>query len=304
MQLNNWTYGVEHELANWDCNECLPSGCSRTPDYTIVNSNGIAAPPNPKVYGYGGEIITPPSASIYTQVQYLDLIKEWFPKAAVNYRSNLHIHIRVPGLKDDLKLLKKLQYYIHQWMPKLLPQIEPIPIGLTPAQKKRERRRKISHHTLLTNTRLLKQLAATTTKEFFENEVPRSKVGKPMWHAQPRLCGNLRQMLQTDTVEFRHFPGTLDGVLLHDSFIWCEHFLRAALQGVDPPDPAEYKFPKFPKFNEEQEIKYQATAAHNGLPQKEIAANIKLILKGEFSGSEAEASATALASGLSRKHMP
>ena len=65
-----WTYGCEHELADWDCNGELPTGFSRTHDHTIVNSNGIAASPNPKHYPIGGEIITPPSNTPKLQVNY------------------------------------------------------------------------------------------------------------------------------------------------------------------------------------------------------------------------------------------
>src|SRR5690606_23961726 len=90
---------------------------------------------------------------------------------------------------------------------------------------KRWKRRRVSHQTLLTPHRVTQQLTATTPEEFFELEVPASNSGKPLWHAQPRVCVNLRQLLQTDTIEFRHFAGTLNLEVLEDCFNWCQKFL-------------------------------------------------------------------------------
>lgn len=297
---NNWTYGAEHELSDWDTQNPLPMKCYRTPDYTIVNSNGIAAQPNPKVYRYGGEINTPPTGDISGQVGILEgILNEC--DVAINHRSNLHVHVRVPGLKENLKLLKQVQSYIHNNLPKLLPHIEPIPKGVTLAERKREKRRKVSHHTFLTPQRLAKQLEAKTAQEFFEREVPLSKSGQVMWHAQPRCCINLRQLLQTDTIEFRHFPGTLDPDKLQTCLDFCKEFLYYAINdftgvGFVSKFPAK-GFPTFPKFNLELEVGYQATASNNGIKQDEIKRNISLIESGKFNNSETYQTAIRKANG-------
>ena len=301
---SRWTYGAEHELTDWDTQVLLPQGFGRSPDYTIANSNGIAAQPNPSVYRYGGEINTPPSDSPEGQTTFLEQILETHPNAGVNYRSNLHIHIRVPGLKESLTELKRLQKYIHAELPKYINQLEPIPKGITPAERKREKRRKVSHHTFLTTKRLQHQLTAETVQDFFEREVPRSKAGKIMWHAQPRLAVGLRQLLQTDTIEFRHFPGTIDARELEVAIQWCRDFLVAAFRG-EPLGNVWERFRaaallKFPTFSEELEIGYQATASHNGLPLSQVRSNIQAILKGEFYGSEEYRKAVERARGLSR----
>ena len=306
-RVDQWTFGAEHELADWDCREGLPEFFARSSDYTIVNSNGVAAQPNPKVYPYGGEINTPPTTTPQGQVNCLEMILERHPQCTVNHRSNLHIHVRVPGLKDNLSLLKQLQAYIHAELPSVLDLIEPIPIGKTLAEKKRERRRRVSHHTLLAPKRLAYQLAASTTREFFEREVPYSKAGAVMWHAQPRLAVGLRQMLQTDTIEFRHFPGTLDVMELLNCVQWCKDFVQQAIGGrpllqlwdkysISP-------FPTFPSFDEEMEVGYQATASHNGLSQSQIKQNIQLILQGKFYASAAYQEAYKRAGCLPRKHL-
>lgn len=299
-----WTYGAEHEWADWDMRTPLPEGFGRdVKDYTIVNTNGVANDPTGRAYPFGGEINTPPTTTIAGQVYHLFNLKELLPEATVNHRSNLHLHIRVPGLKDDLEKLKQVQRYIHEMMPLVLPWVEPIPepVPFEPGQDpenqvdprwyggavRRYNRRKVSHHTLLTPKRLATQLATTTLTDFFEAEVPRSRgAGKPQWHFQPRLCVNLRQLLQTDTIEFRHFPGTLDEGELETCLNWCHDFLRAAFLGHDKdwlisfmkdvyPQEA---FPKFPPYVHWREERYRMTCHDGTLSKAEIAKNIEAIL--------------------------
>lgn len=285
VSMRGWTYGAEHEWADWPLSTELPAGYGRdTRDVTMVNSNGIANDPTGKLYGYGGEINTPPTSSIQGQVDCLSELKELLPTARVNYRSNLHIHIRAPGLGGDLVGLKRVQTYIHANMPRALMQIEPLPRPslldkMSDSEEhqgalRRWRRRRVSHQTLLTKERLKRQLAARTVDEFYNLEVPQSKDGRPLWHCQPRLCVNLRQHKETDTVEFRHFPGTLDERELNVCLEWCHHFLRAALGGV----PIEKLlgisafqtecFPRFPAYCHWQEVRYRATC-HDGTNSKE-----------------------------------
>lgn len=302
--MENWTYGAEHELGDWDTKKGLPEGFLRANDWTLVNSNTIAVQPNPKDYPLGGEINTPPTETIQEQLDCLNTFLKLHPDTVVNHRSNLHIHIRVPGLKNNLKSLKKIQVTIHGDFRELVKRLEPIPKGLTEAERKREKRRRVSHQTFLTSQRLKKQLSAETVEDFFRLEVPQTKkTGEPMWHAQPRVCVNLRQLLQTDTIEFRHFPGTLDLRELESCFKWCRDFLICSLRGYSILSlfgNNEWRIPRFPKFIEGVEIGYQATASHNGLKKYEIQKNIELIEKGEFSGSEEEEAATKRARGLSR----
>jgi hypothetical protein len=198
--------------------------------------------------------------------------------------------------------------YNAHWLPKVLPLIEPIPRprevdypGRPSAYEGaliRWSRRKRSHQTLLTPQRVRRQLEARTPEEFFELEVPRSKAGKPMWHAQPRCAVNLRQMRETDTVEFRHSPGTLNEAELRYFLEWCEHYLLCALcptwglqpSGLNPlhnfkPElynaKADY-FPRFEPYDHALEIRYRATCHDLTLPKEQITCNIKAIEDGSF----------------------
>jgi len=292
-----WTFGAEHELADIPRTLSLPAGFSwDTHDITIVNSNGIANEPKGKGYPFGGEINTPPTETPAGQVAHLKTIKKLFPMAKVNYRSNLHVHVRVPGLRDDLKKLKLVQSYIHQTMRKVLAQIEPIPVPLgleysdqadLDGAKRRYRRRKVSHHTLLPPARLEHQLAARTLDQFYEREVPASKAGKPLWACQPRLCVNLRHLrAETETVEFRHFPGTLDENELLACVTWCERYLRYALDAKPIEELLKqfkrHLFPSFPPYNHQQEHRYRLTVHDGTVSKEQIAKNIQLILAGKL----------------------
>lgn len=295
MVIEPWTYGAEHEWADWPLDRELPKGFGiDTKDCTIVNSNGIANDPKGKLYRFGGEINTPPTQTIEDQVGILTHLKELYPEAKVNYRSNLHLHIRIPGLIEDLESLKILQKNIHTWMPEAFDVIEPIPeperIRFRTDEeykgaRRRYRRRCVSHHTLLTEKRLQHQLEAQTIEEFFEREVPRSKKDKPLWHCQPRLCVNLRQLKETDTIEFRHWPGTMDEEQLRNAFEWCYEFITLALFNQDREEfyilLNEYEgrnLPKFPAYEHWMEERYRRTCHDGTLTKEQIKQNIEEIL--------------------------
>lgn len=311
--MRDWTYGCEHEWADWPLGRGVPPGYGRDlRDITIVNSNGIANDPRGRTCKIGGEINTPPTDTPLEQVGCLTELKEWLPEATVNYRSNLHLHIRVPGLRDDLARLKQVQRYIHEAMPKSFPVIQPTPRPLhehalylddndlvrddygpeyfPDAEEhrgacRRWRRRRVSHQTLLTPARLERQLAATSIEDFFEAEVPQSK-NRPMWHLQPRLCVNLRQLRETDTIEFRHFAGTMNEQHLLAGMNWCREFLFHALndapiEGMLNAYRPEW-FAHWPRYDHRLERGYRATCHDHTLSHVQIMENVAAIEQGTF----------------------
>jgi hypothetical protein len=295
---SEWSYGAEHELADWDIRGPLPFGCSHNnKDYTIVNSNGIANDPKGKAWPFGGEINTRPTRTMAEQGEILEQIVALHPSARVNYRSNLHLHIRVPGLKDDLEFLKQVQRYIHRFGPVAVKHCEPIPKPtaaeypipeeLTGALR-RYKRRKVSHQTFLTPQRVARQQEAKSIQEFFELECPVDKNGRVMWHAQPRCAINLRQLRETDTVEFRHFPGTLKPKELVTALMFCHDFLLQAM--LDWPDEGNLRtakhfaqefFPKFEPYDHAMEEGYRRTC-HDGTNGKDDILAAIMQLEGMF----------------------
>ncbi len=52
-----WTYGAEHEWADWPYETELPKDYGRdVRDDTMINSNGVAVDPRGNYYSWGGEI--------------------------------------------------------------------------------------------------------------------------------------------------------------------------------------------------------------------------------------------------------
>lgn len=238
------TYGAELELVDWPRNEPLPVKGMAIDEgaYTNVNSNGVAVDGKGKTYHLGGEILTAPTDTPDGVVeQWLAIFRKW-PQTKTNYRMGLNVHVRIPGLQENLTKLKQLQVFTHKVMPTLLPVIDPILVPTPfdyPDRKvlagavKNYKTRCMDHHTLLTKERLKLQLKARTPKEFFEAEAVHLDTGKVHWALHARTCVNLRQLLQTDTVEFRHFFMPRNGKELFNTVGWCKLFLDMAFNGGD-----------------------------------------------------------------------
>lgn len=288
------TFGAELELADIDTRLGLPPGGFGwdEKDFSMVNSNGIAVDPLRRLYPYGGEVLTPPATTVSDLVEKFQVVMEHFaagPPPVVNYRSNLHVHVRIPRLAEDLGSLIDFQSYIHEVLPPVLPTLVPIPEpppGAPPGARQRFRRRHRSHRTFLTPARLEHQLNAPTVEEFFRREVPATKAeGRPMWHAQARVAVNLRQLLQTDTVEFRHFPGTTCVEEFRAAVEWCRNFTLAWLEDVrDLRTLAREVSPRLPRFcpyDDFLEQRYLLTTHDGTLRKAEIAFNINEITSNE-----------------------
>lgn len=306
-----YTWRCEHEFADTNIRNPLPKGWSRGSEcMAIVNSTGIANDPSGKLHHFGGEVNSPPTDTAFGQARLLQAFVEHAPDAKVNYRSNLRIHVKVPGLREDLRRLKRWARFNEYWIPRALPALMPVPeprredyeegagFVYRGALRHARRCRRLCRFRL-TAHRLERQLHATTPEEFFLNEVSLNGSGKPMWFIQPRAAVNLRQLLWTDTVEFRHFPGTLDWRELADAMRWCEIYTAAAMSEWDEPVQAGNlafiagkiapKLPRFKGYDHALEIRYRATCRDNTIGRRGIARNIAAIEAGTFDDATWEA---------------
>jgi hypothetical protein len=279
FDIKNWTYGVELEYGNCDRTiKDLPDGAKwNALDNTCVSSTGIANDPQGKLYKFGGEINTRPTTTPDEQVEHIAKVNKFLrdngPAPIVNYRSNLHIHIRVPGLKDDLKALKQLLTYINTYQEQAFAIVENIPVPdrntLPPLEytwaKKRYDRRLTSHQHKLPQKRVEAMLAANTPTEFWHEHAHKDAKGNPAWFQCPRAGINLRQLFEeTNTIEFRHFPGTLKAGEMRSAINWCHNFLHLALCFPDTApvsllETQKYNFPQFEPYEFETEQVYQFT---------------------------------------------
>ncbi len=284
-----WTYGAEHELADW--NATKPGKFGRDiKEVNICNTNGIAADPKLVTYKYGGEVNTPVTNTVQGQVDLFEEFMRLHKNARANWRGGLHIHVGIPGLVDDLPLLKRLQKFIlaNKEVYRL---VDPLPYPTEkshPEHLKQARKRYAwmckSHFTTTPLMRVEKQLKARTTKEFFKLEVPVID-DKPIWFLQARACVNIRQLFTTGTIEFRHFPATKNPQQVYWAGKWCKEFLLCGFDkgsALDLYNSQDWGFPKLDTiYNHDQELKYVATCP--SLTKKDICIkNIELILKGKF----------------------
>lgn len=270
---DNWSYGVELEYGNVDRRIELPDDAQwNFLDNTCVSSTGIANDPRGEIYYFGGEINTRPTNTIDEQINHIAEINKAV-NPAINYRSNLHIHIHVPGLKDDLHGLKNLLNYVNACGKDAMELVEPIPIPVRKNktedeykwEMKRYKRRLKSHQHRLSETQVERMMSATNTKDFFENEAHKDAKGNPAWFQCPRAGINIRQIYEhSETLEFRHFPGTINMYEMIDAITWCKLFLDAALNNhavspVDIYNHRKWQFPKFAKYDYYAEQVYQYT---------------------------------------------
>lgn len=278
MDTSAWTYGAEYEFGDYDSLEgVFPKGVYQTPERSVVNSNGIAADPLNLSYRYGGELNSPPTSTIEEQVSIFKEILERHPMCDANYRGGFHVHIRVPGLKDSLPLLKQIQRYIHDHR-HVIEAMDVAPLPFDKLSRARARFHHNQHLTFLNPDRLNAQMNASSLEEFFQAEVPRSRAGQPLWHAQTRGAINLRQLLQTNTLEFRHYPSTTDAVAVHNAMTWCSDFLAAALDDSPPPAIPDRRPVLGVIYVDWQEQRWKVTSTHlNHRVGAEY--NIKQILK-------------------------
>jgi hypothetical protein len=178
-----------------------------------------------------------------------------------------------------------VQSYTQRWIAKTLAVIEPIPEprredypeeAAYKGARKRFARRKISHQKVMSEAQYRLQMKAKTPMQFFEAEALHVESGNLYWATKPRCAVNLRQLLQTDTIEFRHFPGTINPTEVRNSVDWCRDYLNLALThdlDVDPikqlwePSYRKMMRPTFRPYVHWMEERYQRTCAHKVGPE-------------------------------------
>lgn len=293
-----FSYGCELEFADVDRFVKLPDGCAFDgKDHTVVNSNGIATDPKAETCKIGGEINVRPTDSIAEQLDVIQEILNCFgSQITVNYRCNLHVHVRVPGLREDLDACKQLATYIRKHEQDVYRLIEPIPKPTAaeyPDEEsmagamKRYKRRHRSHQYRVSENVYKAMMAATSVEEFYNAHAPWSeKKQQHCFHLKPRAGINLRPLWEThhNTIEFRHFPGTLSILEYKSALTWCQQFLHAALNAPDV-TPQQIldtnpwmQFAKFQPYQHELEATYLLTS-YDHHTRSEIIENLKALNK-------------------------
>lgn len=272
---DGWTYGVELEWPDISVRTELPDGWSwsRT-DYTVVNSDGVANDPRHELVLRGGELNSPPfetPGQIGDAVE--DMARLLWP--GHNYRSNTHIHVRVPELLEDVGLAKRVAEYSREFLPALLYRFDSLDGLMEEGMSDDElggayarmRHSEKSRHYFCSETRHRMRMQASTLEEFLAAEVPRDKAGRPCWALASREAVNLRSLRKHGTVEFRCFAGSRSGEEITAAAYFCFEWLTACLDNT--PRPGKVlgtrltKLPHQVVYDHQLETGWQYTNLHN-----------------------------------------
>lgn len=264
IDLTKMTFGAELELGDVDTKIVLPPGnrwCDK--DGSICNSNGTANDPKKIFNRYGGEIQMRPEASPEELLAATKYIYDLFPVKDFNYTTNLHVHIRIPGLKDDLEALKKIALYLRKYDQEMYELIDPNPFPERQLKfshpefyngaVSRWRRRNKSHRYRVSDKVFKLMMDAKTPREFYEAHAPKNRFGQPMWHVVVRAGVNLKQVFEdTETIEFRHFTMSPDLNKMLSAYKWPKLLMEAIFITGDSPKQILEKNPdlEFQKFHD------------------------------------------------------
>ena len=222
-----FTYGTELEIPDWNCltetSKIEALGAKRnTAEQDICNSSGVSNDPKLRTCIFGGEINTKPTDSIESQVQHImDIFKNVSYK--LNYSVGMHLHIRIPGLKEDLDQLKRWSRWLMEnqddYRRRVIESIvesdmESNYFFETPEDlklfRKRYTYRKQNRYRKLKDKTFEEQMQAKTPEEWYQAFFGRNSKGKIIWMTGYRPFINLTQLFNgdVDTVEFRGFNMT------------------------------------------------------------------------------------------------
>jgi hypothetical protein len=236
------------EWGAWEYSETC--SINRNPPYELQPSDpqGISPP-------MGGEINTVPTLGWESQVDRVMNIIEFFREAGfpptISCVNDTHVHVRVPGLRNDIEGLKNLTRYIKENQAEVISRVhqfehDPTMKGCSSAISYL----KYGGGTPMPEWMCDNILQKATCFEDFIGLQCRGKAGDlsvrpnmPLRYAINTYC-----LKHIDTVEFRIFRATLDRKQLESCYRFVELFMDAALNGGPPVkeilDAGDWDFPK------------------------------------------------------------
>ena len=289
MNTDNWSYGYEIEWGDIDRRLKIPENLGKWEycETDIINLHEpyklIACDPlgiNPP---FGGEINTVPTKSWQDQVDKIMDIYNFFIKnnnnPSVNCISHSHIHVHIPGLIDNIDLLKKLMKYIKVNQE----------LTITAGSKfvSHPNMKKLKNCTLYTKydggrrmpTYMLDNIINLSTdfKSFIKHHCTGKdgiSMGRPF-----RYAINTYSLKHNETIEFRFFRGSNKKKEIFDMFKFVSNFLKSALSDQKPVldilKEYDYEFPNL-NFRTDQWIGYLKTKYNKDRGQKKRTGLVKI----------------------------
>lgn len=244
------TLELPSELGSWNLYEC--EILNLRPPYA-----GIAADPlgvNPPV---GGEINVKPSHRKEVQVERILALAKFFEERGgpptLSCVQGLHVHVHVPGLREDLEALRRISRYFYENQDPYIERLH----GFYRDPLMGTSRKAVS--ILGKSARRIPEWRAENLEKaqsvghFFRTQ----QSGKDGWKldaplARPvRYSINLYSLKNMETIEYRAPRATLDPKQLTDLFEFLERFTEAALapEGVPAGEILSSREWSFATFN-------------------------------------------------------
>jgi hypothetical protein len=210
----------------------------------------------------GGEINTKPTNTWQEQVDRIMEIKSLFDHPTASCVNHGHLHVYVPGLKNDIPALKKLVRYIRNNQHIVIDKCYQFRVHQDMSMSK-------------TAKTYLKWDGGRPMPDYMCNNIfnlaenfehfirlhaagkDGVSMGRPFRYAINTYC-----MKHTGTIEFRCFRSSIDRKEISDSFRFVEKFMEAALNGGPDADEilfeGDYIFPKF-EYDHEMYVAWEKT---------------------------------------------
>lgn len=235
----DYTWGFELEVGDVDRSLVIPSnyGSWEYSERDIINIHPPyqyqCADPMGVLPPVGGEINTVPTKTIEEQVLRIKGLIEWFKNRrydpSVCCTSHSHIHVRVPGLRDDIAALKNLTRYIYEYQKTAVDRIyqfrDSTELSKVPGARAYL---KFDGGRLMPDWMVDNILTKATDFDSFITLQCCGKDGKS--RGRPfRYAINTYCLKHIDTVEFRFFRSTLNPGELLSCFEFVKEFMYAAL---------------------------------------------------------------------------
>lgn len=269
---DTWTWGLELEWGDVDRRLNIPPGLGSWSmwETEVLNLRapyaGIACDPLGVNPPFGGEINTKPSVGWEGQLDKFEGLVEFFGDAGcaptITCLQGIHIHVHVPGLREDLPTLKRMAEYVRRNQEDYIQAVHgyfsDARIRACKATRTMSRSAKKIPEWMLDN------LQRTESVEHFM-KVFRS--GKDGWKIDAnttmpqRHSVNIYNLSKIDTLEYRAPRSTLDVTQLRDLLSFHQRMTEASLRDgqsvADLLKSQEWSFPLF-RF---QPAHYQAWEA-------------------------------------------
>lgn len=272
------------ELGSWEGPKI--AGYYVGSEIDIVNTKGMwrghATDPLCLTCPVGGEIHTQPSNSIETQVIRIMKIMNLFNTVSVACTNHGHIHVAIPGIKQNLAMLKNIFKYVQREEKNLIEYCCGYSRDEAAVVRKANMQKWVKDYLLVGDGKSINpEIYAEVEKANSVREVIKLLETTPcddwFWDTNIRVrtnnshrtAFNLFNLTKGETVEFRIFRASINPVEIYSTLYFAQRFVEEAIKGENGKSVPEilgegyFKFPRL-NFNEGLAKSWQNTRHTKG----------------------------------------